>query len=362
MKSRIIFTILLLLIVFAGLKGSAITEKLLTSDDTEASVITKDSVNSGYIFITSDYKAPFDPFSQFGDSDTIVNSTDFDLHSYGNCPISEFFFLILQELSQYDEDAAMDVSQPHSGNVYFDGDQYLYTKKFEYHNYKGETRYADMILDIFDNGITYLNFYTDKQYSPSLSELQNGVEKMKDITGQLETDLKETSIYRSYTSYGDEEYDESYNETDSFEENLYEELDLSDPSDDVYKIIENALDLRADWFFEKYSDINSLEKLLGLSQYFSTLSFRYSVSEDNILYADPDNTAYCWLNLTTNLFYTIIERLASTGSIINDSTYSAFNGRIYQKTFSDYQDFYIIYNPVTDTVEGVFMPDHFYSW
>lgn len=340
MKRNILFIVLLVLIIAVGMTGMDFTEKYFGYTGTEASVVKKTSEMKRGVYLSAVDKVPFDPRTISGKDGQIAPTDPTVIQNFGNCTSVEIFNYLLKELSRYDEKAAY--ASGGDAEVLYDGKQFIYTYGYPYLNADGEQRYADMIYDTCNQNICYLNYYDGKEYTPSLTELENATEKFKKMFDQF---------HKEVTDYVNARIEMGV--YDSFE--VYDFESLND-IDGIYKA-----------FLKNYeydtSGLSAIGKMLiGISQCDDVL-FKYDINEGEMICGEisgyeSDFTS----NISTGsqialAFY--YNNMLAYSTENKEPAYSVYKGRIYLRceNFDYGYDMTLIYNPTTDTLEGFFVDE-----
>lgn len=353
MRSKILFTFLLIAIVIIGFNGTEIANRIFGSSDVEQTAVSKNSVKTDAVYISSYDEISFDPMKiidyPINESEDIV----FGSSSLSPFTMSDMLEILIRHISLYSdktayaEPADMDISKM----MYVDSHDYFFIEKHKYYNAKHEERYVDMIFDSYSFSIIYLNFYDDTKYNPTSAQVQKGISRLQEYSNSYYDSISEYHdidnwIFHSYTvqhGYTDEDPAFHFNAT------LYEAKEI----------------------FEAYvssacSYANTASKVSGGSnpviKFFMNVTAPSLITfEDEITYGEKfyGNINYDAPFITTfqvsnpyNLFYDVID----SDPPYDNAEYASYNGRIYQTIKTNRSEKYvIIYNIVTNEIEGFYI-------
>lgn len=363
LKSKILFTVLLISIVIIGFNGTDIANSIFGINDIKQNQIPKSSVKSSAVYMSSYDEISFDPM---GITDALssepVNDEPNDKTNitYGSSSQSPFTLsyaleLYIRNVSLYSDKTAY--SKPDdsdiSKEIYVDSNGYFFIKKHKYYNIKNEVRYVDMIYSSNSYEIIYLNFYDDAGYSPTSVQIQKGVNRLKEYSELYFNTINDhydiySWIYDSYThgldnelAYTDElHFDASLKATPSKEQL---ELDMSYASQTagISSSVSGGGNPLVRFF--KYVLAPSLITFTDYDQY----DFP---SYGEVEY-DASLTAVYQLFSPHNIFYNIMDQ-----PLLDNADYASYNGRIYLSMKNNYIERYvIIYNIAKNEIEGFFV-------
>lgn len=347
MKSKIIFTLLLAVIIIIGVNGVDIAGKFFDDASVESATIDRNSIKSNALYIASPDEISFNPME-------IINSeTAIPLVSYLNSEATmnyekavynaNIYATIIKTLSGYCDTNKYKqaVGASLEDSLMKDGDEYIYVDKFEYLNTEDDKRYVSCIITSFDYSIVYLRFYGDNEKNLDSDDIENGLKRFREYS----------EIY----------YKDFYQENEEID-TLYDySLEYYDENDDFEEKCSSIYSL-----FDKYTSENKYENPV---KYFWVYSLLISAFDIDIKYYDEyseENVDY-----TSNISSTgyLIDVLST--SSFNDDTlfidqaeYVAYDGCIYQTMHFDISNVYntiiVIYNIENNVIEGFYAPSNGY--
>lgn len=375
MKSKILFTFLIIAIVIIGLNGTDIANRIFGISDVEQTAVSKNSIKTDAVYISSYDEISFDPMKIIdypSRQSTFINpSRDivFGFSSLSPFTMSDMLEILIQNISLYSdkttyaEPADMDISKM----TYVDSHDYFFIEKHKYYNTKHEERYVDMILDGSSFEIIYLNFYDDTKYNPTSAQVQKGISRLQEYSNAYFDSINE---YHDIDNWIFHSYDVQHGYIDE------------EPVFHFDATIFEAKEILAAYISSACRNANTASKISGGSnpviKFFmnvtapSLITFEDEIAYgekfyDNINYDAPFITTFQVLN-SYNLFYDVIYSGASSyangeydikygsSSPYDNAEYAPYNGRIYQtiKT-NNLEKFVIIYNIVTNEIEGFYI-------
>ena len=375
MKSKILFTFLIIAIVIIGLNGTDIANRIFGISDVEQTAVSKNSIKTDAVYISSYDEISFDPMKIIDypsrQSTFIIASEDILFGTSSSSPftMSDMIEMLIQNISLYSdktayaEPADMDISKM----IYVDSNGYFFVQKHKYYNNKHEERYVDMILDGSSFEIIYLNFYDDTKYNPTSAQVQKGISRLQEYSNAYFDSINE---YHDIDNWIFHSYDVQHGYIDE------------EPVFHFDATIFEAKEILAAYISSACRNANTASKISGGSnpviKFFMNVTAPSLITfEDEILYGEKfyDNINYDAPFITTfqvlnsyNLFYDVIYSGTSSyangeydikygaSSPYDNAEYAPYNGRIYQtiKT-NNLEKFVIIYNIVTNEIEGFYI-------
>ncbi len=362
MKHRILFSVLLIVITAVGFNGSKITKAILSAGDSEQSKISRSSVNSAAIYLSPD-EISFDPMSIVDkDNSKPVSKENNRYYGGGRFDFCGIMDSLIRNISIYSEktEYAKPVGAEIADSIYAAPNGLYYIEKHPYYNKFNNKRYVDLILDSEDLSIRYINFYDDQQHSVSSDAVQRGIEKLDKMS--MEFYSKILNIYNYYNIYG-WFYGENYSEINAkfpffmeicFDPFNEEEQNVPLGYNGVYDLfISNAC---ADTKIAntELNDTDPMSMFFKVSSAPSMVSFWDRFDNDlgeydgniEIRDEDPYSTTRCF----TSSMKFISECVDS--DFIKNAEFSAYNGKIYMTSSLQNNKKIIIYNILTNEIEG----------
>lgn len=358
-KQRIIFALLLAVITVIGVTGTDIANIFFDSSGLEDTVIERSSVKNSAVYIASPNEISFNPMEIINDSDTDYDSSNWtNQAAFDNS--KQVCADMVKALSSYDEKAKYSASDEDMASaIKFSDNKYFYLSKFGYYNPAGELRYVDFIITAFNYSIVYINFYSDTEYDLKSDEINNSLKSFQknsesffgsaDINKMVE-DFSGLQNVVSESEYGMDTGCE-ISELNLAYEYMYDYFmnsDLCDTSNPVKYFWQYSMAL---YFVDFYDDAYNTLYFDG-SDYIETETSEY------------DNERYITSAYSTVYIYELFDNsvnFSSQQDWLTDSTeYIAYNGRIYQTTKFDNNNYdlttslVIIYNIEEDIVEGFY--------
>lgn len=369
MRSKILFTFLLIAIVIIGFNGTEIASRIFGISDVEQTVVSKNSMKTDAVYISSYDEISFNPMEVINypsRKSTFINPNEdilFGFSSSSPFTMSEMLEILIQFISNYSdktaysEPADMDISKM----MYVDSNGYYFVEKHKYYNIKHEERYVDLIFDSNSFSIIYLNFYDDTEYNPTSAQVQKGISRLQEYSNSYYDSITECMdidnwIHSSYTV--------DYNYSYSFNATQFE-----------------AKEILAAYIASVCRNANTAAKVSGgsnpLIKFFMNVTAPALIMfEDEVAYgekfygnindADPFMTTFSVLN-SYNSFYDVIysgsqyefdsgEYDFIRKSPFDNADYAPYKGRIYQTIKTNESEKYvIIYNIVTNEIEGFYI-------
>lgn len=375
MKSKILFTFLIIAIVIIGLNGTDIANRIFGISDVEQTAVSKNSIKTDAVYISSYDEISFDPMKIIdypSRQSTFINpSRDivFGFSSLSPFTMSDMLEILIQNISLYSdkttyaEPADMDISKM----TYVDSHDYFFIEKHKYYNTKHEERYVDMIFDSSSFEIIYLNFYDDTEYNPTSAQVQKGISRLQEYSNAYFDSINE---YHDIDNWIFHSYDVPYGYIDE------------EPVFHFNATLFEAKEILAAYISSACRNANTASKISGGSnpviKFFMNVTAPSLITfEDDIAYGEkfygninydaPFITTFQVLN-SYNLFYDVIDSGASSyangeydikygaSSPYDNAEYAPYNGRIYQTIRTNNSEkFVIIYNIVTNEIEGFYI-------
>lgn len=354
-------------IIIIGFNGTDITSRIFESSDIEQTAVSKNSVKSNAVYMSSYDKISFDPMDII--DYTNKKSTFFDpsedmlFGSPGSSPftLSDIIGMLIRHISFYSDNTAYaePVDTDIEKMVYVDSNNYFFVEKHKYYNNVHEERYVDMIFDGNNFSIIYLNFYDDTKYNTTYAQIKKGINRLKEYSNAyydsvIKYDDINDWIFSSYTPDYTHEY--------SVEHNPYH-FNTSIPDFYAKETIEAFMSIAC-------SDAETASKISGANnpviKFFmnvsapSLITFEDIVNNGEKLYDDiyeGDNFStifQIWNEY--NLFYDSFYSNLSDSQPYNNAEYASYNGRLYQTLNANTgRKYVIIYNIATNEVEGFYV-------
>lgn len=352
MKYNLIFSFLLVLIMLVGIFAVDVSSKFLIDDTLKESLIEKDSLDTGAIYLSSPNEISFNPMEIV---DTFVNSIDLDW-----LQDREIVEAMILNMSGYSDKTkyVSPVSKSLLSDLHKSGNGYIYVEKHKYYNTLNEERLMDCIVSVKnDFRIVYINFYNDDEYSVSSEEINDGINEFRNMSEQYYSKLTNDD-YLSYNSlivdnFSDlgEEISPEDNQEKIDIETLVESIDVGvAPIGEINEVYNIAFNI-----FDKVAN-NSMSNSV---EYFWKRSFVLS----SFMYSDyNDFMDYEYFKYIGGTVY-INERILQDGvsNIKTNTEYVAYNGRIYQTIYFDDLNYQpekviVIYNIKDGIIESFYAP------
>ena len=356
MKNRIIFILLFLVITIIGLNGTKITASLLGTNDDEELKKPRSSDSSGAIYLSPD-EISFNPMSIVDkENSKLVNTVPESNRLYGNdsfdiCCIMDS---LIRNISIYSEKAeyVQPVEAEIFDSIYAAPNGLYYIEKHPYYNKFNNRRYVDLIMDSEDLSIRYINFYDDQQHSVSADAVQRGIEKFNQMS--VEFYSKILTIYNTM-NINEWFYGNSINETsiesqdeypdyffDPFENEQYAPPGYNGMLDYYISCVCENVKIA----YKESGDDNPMNYFFAISSVPSQVSFNDKFDLPEMYDEDLAFTTRC---VTSSLKF-MAECVDS--EFITNEEFAAYNSKIYMTiTFHDNKKI-IIYNILTNEIEG----------
>lgn len=370
MRSKMLFTFLLIAIVIIGFNGTEIASRIFGISDVEQTAVSKSSIKTDAVYISAYNEISFNPMEIIdypSKKSTFIHSNEdilFGFSSSSPFTMSEMLEILIQFISNYSdktayaEPADMDISKM----TYVDSNGYYFVEKHKYYNIKHEERYVDIIFDSKSFSIIYLNFYDDTEYNPTSAQVQKGISRLQEYSN---------SYYNSIIEYMD---------IDNWIHNSYT-VDHEDPNYHFNATLYEAKEILAAYVESVCRNANTAAKVSGgsnpLIKFFMAVTAPSLITfEDEIAYGEkfygnindgePFMTTFQVLN-SYNSFYDVIysgsQYAVDYGeddyigkSPYDNANYAPYKGRIYQTIKTNESEKYvIIYNIVTNEIEGFYI-------
>lgn len=370
MKHRIIFVILLVLIIIAGLNGTKITAALLGGNDMKESSISRSPGDSGAIYLSQE-DIHFDPMSMVS-KETSQPFTEADTstltYGYGRFDICDIMYSLVRNISKYSSRAAFVTPGEVSfrDSVYITDDGFCYVEKYLYYNEHNNKRYVDIIMDSDDMSIRYINFYDGQKHSVSPEIMERGTEQFNNMLtefyARLSRGLDGDWCFGKFSNVLEDDYG-------------IITFNACEPDIPDYIVKSNGFDNICDLYISDvcHGAINGYESI-GLDNpmdmFFMPATapgFLYLIDTvyDDIeqeydvpMYVDEYDAPPIYGNEYEHKIHSAMNFTAEcmTSDFVTNQEYAAYNGRIYvtinTRSGSRYEKKVIIYNVLTNEIEG----------
>lgn len=332
MKHTIAFILLLAIILALGYYSVDSADLFSQNSQLEQTHIPRSQDHNNAVYIAGE-ETGFKPMDIIEEPDfaTLIPSDDKTIRNICTA--------IILVLSCYYENTECPDSfaEAFSDSLNYSNNGYVYTEKFEYENFNGQTRYIDCIFKNDNYRLVYLRFYSPETYELSSDETEAALEAFdKDSTSfysstgeEIEKLIainepdpyydNESDYDKTIGSYNDFEFEYNIGKDDSFEYN-YEHL----------KYIYDSTEI--------YSDSETVNFWIK-----SCLLSRYIVNEGSY-----------YLSCVAH----IVEGIMISDNY-SEPEYTIYQGRIYQTVQFGGNQLVTIYNIAENRIEGFFAPSYY---
>lgn len=331
MKGNIAFLLILAVIAAAGFYSTDIANRFIDRNAGEIVTLERSNADKTAIYL-SDNETGFDPFSSLGRDLDRSGSSEF-MNKRSVCTA------LVTVLSQYSENAVP--ANIYSPDYYrewqsdFNGNFFL--KHAAYKNAEGKERFVDCIIDTSCYMVTYLRYYTDEIPELSPEKINSGLEKLDSYTDYFFNRQNEWTISLELASYEEEgeEMSESYRYIREY--GTEHELLLPEKTETLVDSLNSLYNASADLFMGHVPD----DPL-----------FRFWIPPLSmpLTYIEGTGVIYGINHVIDN----VCSGVPTNGRI--KSSYSTYEGRIYQSANINGQQLVMIYNISSDELEGFYAP------
>lgn len=332
MKHTIAFILLLAIILALGYYSVDSADLFSQNSQLEQTHIPRSQDHNNAVYIAGE-ETGFKPMDIIEEPDfaTLIPSDDKTIRNICTA--------IILVLSCYDENTECPNSfaEAFSDSLNYSNNGYVYTEKFEYENFNGQTRYIDCIFTSDNYRLVYLRFYTPETYEPSPDETEAALEMFdKDSTSFYSSTseeieklivINETDPYYDYES----DYDKTVGSYNNFEFDYNIGTDYS--FDYIYEHLKYTYDST-----EIYSDSKTVNFWIK-----SCMLSRYIVYESSYHLS-------CVAHIVEGIL--ISDNYSEPG-------YTIYQGRIYQTVQFGGNQLVTIYNIAENRIEGFFAPSYY---
>ena len=319
MKQNILFALLLAGVLLAGFLSAELISMVAGDSYSEAASVTRDPASAGAVYL-SDSGMGFDPMRDILPSDSRTASSK----QRSVCTAMAAAMSSYSKASDIEENYAKDLVK--SWRLSREG--LIYVSRWSYLNSAAEERFMDCIIDPTDLSFIYIRFWAEEQSEPSAKEVNAALDRLGDMTASLPAD------YKALTSYFDRLYESYYKETepsgDETEDLLvYPEVDPADRSaaTDTMK--------RRCQMMRKYSAVITDSPLMDYWSFSRGLS---AVIMQDMYPSGVENLVFYMMD----------------HSNILATSYTAYDGRIYQTLAFGRKKVTVIFNIAGNYVEGFY--------
>ena len=331
------------MVVFIGLLGSYLTQSIVKDNSYEETTFLKSSDSSDAVYLSAPEENPFEVMS-FVDADTLAPLNCYNDKYVGEVRLTELVELFFNYLSLYSEETAFSapVDKKLSQSILIDGKKNIFVNGFKYYNPAGELRCFDLLFNIPNSELVYINFYDNKKSQLKGSEIEKSLNRMDSyVNGFIE--VLRNELY-NYDFFG---YLNNMFDSDAIPDFVID-CTNNDKEEQLNRWNECMSILTSASSYKNSSNIsNPLTLFLlhfTLTQYIQTTDYSYmNISLSNSIIFKLENRYYeeeTYGNVNTNDPF--------------NTTYASYNGRIYQ-TLQLYgrNKVTIIYNLKSNIVEGL---------
>lgn len=354
MKYKIIFSVLLITIIFIGIKGVDITEFFFDDNFTEETVVPRDSVNTRAIYIASPNEISFHPMEAVENAAVVSQSN----HSASIC------LALVKYMSEYSEDTTFSssVSTGMRESFISTDNGFYYLQKFAYYNPANEIRYVDCIITHYDYMIVYIRFYSDEEYQLNSDDINEGLENFRISSEKYYSDLPDhlEKLDELLSSYGLENsaMDISYLDScySSFSATFAETYSSKYFSrNDIEYFWDRSIIPCKIYFWDKVDNPNDEDDVLYDS------GKHYNEFGEEIATEQYENSASTVSYIIDTLLNYCNGSYSEISNLLDSIEYVAYNGRIYQTIKFDPGYYYmnsiiVIYNIKNNSIEGFYAP------
>lgn len=369
MKQKILFSVLLILTIAAGLKFTSLTSSIISKNDDNNTVISKDDIKSDAVYINSSDTFSFEPYS-IVEKESAVPLITYD-KPVGKIYMSDIINELFVYYSSYSELTAFNrpAGKSLTDSVMVDKYDLAYTEKFAYYNNNGDLRYVDFIITTYSFELVYLNFYDDTNIQLSGSDIEKGVSNAEEYLYDFADSLNNIDVV-SWLFADPLKYDELDEDIWSSKEwsDYYEKYEINDEDHPDRNSVKNSLHTTISAVSDYIYSNESAEKADPYSRFFrhfslpSVISYRFwsklpEGEEFTDEYGIYHDSVEAWMNITgtENIIYALNTPSSEDNDALKITEYSALKGRIYQVVSTQYKKrLIIIFNPKTQLVEGIF--------
>lgn len=369
MKQKILFSVLLILTIAAGLKFTSLTSSIISKNDDNNTVISKDDIKSDAVYINSSDTFSFEPYS-IVEKESAVPLITYD-KPVGKIYMSDIINELFVYYSSYSELTAFNspAGKSLTDSVMVDKYDLAYTEKFAYYNNNGDLRYVDFIITTYSFELVYLNFYDDTNIQLSGSDIEKGVSNAEEYLYDFADSLNNVDVI-SWLFADPLKYDELDEDLWSSKEwsDYYEKYEINDDDHPDRDSVKNSLHTTISAVSDYIYSNESAEKADPYSRFFrhfslpSVISYRFwsklpEGEEFTDEYGIYHDSVEAWMNITgtENIIYALNTPSSEDNDALKITEYSALKGRIYQVVSTQYKKrLIIIFNPKTQLVEGIF--------
>lgn len=348
MKYKIIFSVLLITIIFIGIKGVDITEFFFDDNFTEETVVPRDSVNTRAIYIASPNEISFHPMEAVENAAVVSQSN----HSASIC------LALVKYMSEYSEDTTFSssVSTGMRESFISTDNGFYYLQKFAYYNPANEIRYVDCIITHYDYMIVYIRFYSDEEYQLNSDDINEGLENFRISSEKYYSDLPDhlEKLDELLSSYGLENsamdisyLDSCYSSFSATFAETYSSKYFS--SNDIEYFWDRSIIPCKIYFWDEYDASDDFK-----DNYYNEYGEEYAVER-------YENSAYSSGYILEAILDYSNDTYSHTTEMLDSIEYVAYNGRIYQTIKFDPGYYYmnsiiVIYNIKNNSIEGFYAP------
>lgn len=369
MKNRILFIFLFIVIAIIGLNGTKITAAILSSNDEKELKKTRSSDISGAIYLSTD-ELSFDPMSIVDKNNSrLVSSSPEISRWYGNGSLDICCIMdsLIRNISIYSEKAeyVQPVENGITESIYAAPNGLYYIEKHPYYNKFHNRRYVDLIMDSEDLSIRYINFYDDQQHIVTSDAVQRGIGKFNEISVEFYSKVlymfnSENGMFNWFSDYPITEIPAESESQISVEGNVLYPDYYFDPfaADEIIQpdfaelcdyYINCACEETKKLYIES-GENNPMILFFALSSIPCIVSFKEmngNAYETDEIY--DENLLFTTRCITASMKF-VSECVDS--DFIKNEEFAAYNNRIYMTTKSQFNKKIIIYNVLTNEIEG----------
>lgn len=367
MKNRILFISLFIIIAIIGFNGTKITAAILSTNDEKELKKTRSSDSSGAIYLSSN-EISFDPMSIVDkENSRLVITAPESNRWYGNGSLDICCIMdsLIRNISIYSEKAEYirPVEAEIIDSIYAAPNGLYYIEKHTYYNKFNNIRYVDLIMDSEDLSIMYINFYDDQHHTASSEAVQRGIGKFNEINVEFYSKVlymfnSENGMFHWFSDYPITEIpaeSQISTESDISYPNYYFDPFAADITvqDDYAELCDYYINCACEETKKLYmesGDNNPMILFFALSSMPCIVSFKelnsHEYETDEIYDEDLLFTTRC---ITASMKF-VSECVDS--NFIKNEEFAAYNNRIYMTTKSQFNKKIIIYNVLTNEIEG----------
>lgn len=196
MKNTIVFVILLAAVAAGGFFGTNAALARFTEENAVLTDIRRDSADTAAVYISPEPAAAIDPMSILQEP-LLLSYTVLPEARLGDCSFAEFMFVTLKQLSRYSSATAFasPVSADFTRLVRTDRQGIYYIRNYEYTAENGERCFADMMMNSATLEVSYLYFHDGKSRELTGDDIQNGIAALEDMLSDLTDPLTANVIF-----------------------------------------------------------------------------------------------------------------------------------------------------------------------